>query len=111
MDEAAGFLVEAIAKTVAEARKRQERAAAALAPLAPRAPAGTGGIPGAPPKAVPVRAARTADIPPRREEPSPPADEPRRAPDLLQAFRGGPSLIGAFILAEALAPPIALRQK
>lgn len=32
-------------------------------------------------------------------------------PALLEAFTGGAALLGAFVLAEALAPPVALRNR
>jgi len=32
-------------------------------------------------------------------------------PPILAAFAGGPALLGAFVLAEALALPVALRER
>ncbi|MBC5799726.1 MAG: hypothetical protein GIX03_03930 [Candidatus Eremiobacteraeota bacterium] len=38
----------------------------------------------------------------------PPAPDP---PTLLTAFAGGAGLLAAFVLSEALAPPLALRER
>jgi hypothetical protein len=100
--EATGYLIDALAKAVEEARKRS-----APPPVAPSLPART------PVPAKPVASrgdvARQSDAAARdSREVSAPAEPPRPF-GLLGAFRVGQSLLSGFILAEALSPPIALR--
>ncbi len=138
MDELFGLIADAISKNVRQARAAAEAAQAAQAdaqqrailrasgrlpppppgvpaatlppagrvalrpPLSPRAPVAPGATP------VPARALEddifaTLATTPRRTT-APPAA-------LLAAFAGGPALLGAIVLSEALAPPLALRQR
>jgi hypothetical protein len=100
--EAAGYLIEALAKAVDDARKRSPSPSQAPS-LPARAPM--------PAKPVASRGdtARRGDTAARdAREVSAPAEPPRPF-GLLSAFRVGENLLSGFILAEALSPPIALR--
>lgn len=102
MADAAGYLIEALAKAVDDARKRS-----GVPPAAPSLPAR------APTPARPVASrgdvARQGDAAARDSREAPAPVDPPRPFGLLGAFRVGESLLSGFILAEALSPPIALR--
>lgn len=104
MAEAAGYLIEAIAKAVEDARK----SAAAPQTVARPAPAGGGLVPA---RVVASRGAtaRQGDVAARDATGASTPAEPPRPFGLLAAFRAGEGLLSGFILAEALSPPVALR--
>ena len=130
MDGLVGLLADAVAKRVREARAdavrrefqaRGDRSSDAVPPGATvrrpmpppgtparrRAPAPAGSVP---PASAPADALALAP-PPARAMPSAPAadlDSPAMRAPLLAAFRSG-GLLGALVLSEALAPPLALR--
>ncbi len=140
MDEIVGAIVEQIAKNARDAAKRRAAAlpAAALAgnararqaqiakalggpvPAAVRMPAPVAAAAAAPPPAPDPFAAETGLLgssailggdSPFGALLAP--DEPISVanPDsLLGAFSGGPAFLGAFVVSEALAPPLALRE-
>ena len=113
MDELFGFISDAIAKklreagaTVAAAEQAQEILRNVSRPNEPM------GRPTPAPRPVfaqPI--APLDDIFPTVLEPLRATVSKHAAGTLLAAFSGGPPLLAAFILSEALAPPIALRQR
>ncbi len=82
-----------------------KNAGAAVAPVAPVAPAAAVSAPVASVEAANPFASLLGQ--PVGAEPSPALG----MPPILAAFAGGPALLGAFVLAEALALPVALRER
>ncbi|GAC1309548.1 MAG: hypothetical protein NVSMB19_23350 [Vulcanimicrobiaceae bacterium] len=121
MDELVAFFGDRIARQIRNARAaaaEQQRIAAEIAgPLPPeRAPAGPRTRPPVPAQAGPpapaprrLRAVPESVFPTSVERFAPPTPPPAASP-LLAAFAGGSTLLGALVLAEALAPPVALRE-
>ena len=133
MDELFGFIADAVAKKLREANATVAAAERTQAEAQQRAMLRASGI--VVPKPAPeeprnvtrpnVPMGRTIPAPPRIPQPLAPLDdifptalEPLRASvpkhaagSLLAAFSGGTPLLAAFVLSEALAPPIALRQR
>lgn len=124
MDEVVGFLAEQIAKRV---RAAQQSAALAAAKTGqPATPPPERGLRrAAPAQAAPVIAADPLqsrrlrrDMPPETLAALPTLDAAVASPGpassgagsaLLAAFRGGPPLLAALVLGEALGPPLSLQ--
>ncbi len=107
MDDIVGFFAERIARQIREARvaaAQRQLPVAASTPPGPPKPRVT-----APPLRLPR--ADADDIFGTRVEVVPQAGRPAGSNALLAAFAGGRPLLAALVLAEALAPPVALRNE
>jgi hypothetical protein len=98
-----------LAKAVREAREKAaaQQAAMAAAAQAARLPSRQPPPSRPAPRAPAARDGQSA----ARPVTAPAVDAGVRKQRLLGAFKPGPSLLSAFVLAEALSPPLALRER
>jgi hypothetical protein len=106
MDSVAGFLIDALAKAVEDSRKKGT-ATGASAALA-RTSGGSRQVAGGP---TSPRGASGQVAAPRPAAPAPERAGGFHHARLLRAFRPGAGLLAAFVLAEAISPPLALRER
>jgi hypothetical protein len=113
VDAFIGSLVEAIKRKAAQAVSEAQAQAAAAGGQLPSdrpAPARPGSRRAAP---EPARRVAEAVAAPARRMPAPAAEAARagEAEPLLAPLRGGRGLLSAIVVAEALAPPLSLRER
>lgn len=129
MEDILGLIVEQFVKRARDneqARRGAPGAPPAAAPAAPAVSGARSAATAAPASASSVAPPTLLSVSLRSDLPSPDAADPfgsvlapqtgapsalATAPSLLGAFAGGNAFITAFVLAEALAPPVALREK